>query len=84
MAQKTILQLEAEAITVARNHRMTANTVVPGLYVNTAQIRRLTDQQAIARALEEDPAVYAAYRAQHNARALIATLEAAGVQLRRG
>jgi len=35
----------------------------------------------VARALEADPEVYARYRAEHNARTLVNTLKAAGVQI---
>ena len=41
----------------------------------------LTKEQAIARALAADPEIYARYRAEHNARALVNTLRAAGVQI---
>jgi hypothetical protein len=41
----------------------------------------LTKEQAVARALEADPEVYGTYRKQHNARAILAGLEAAGVQI---
>jgi hypothetical protein len=40
-----------------------------------------TQEQAIARALEADPDVYARYRAEHNARVLVNTLRAAGIQI---
>ena len=41
----------------------------------------LTKEQAIARALAADPEIYARDRAEHNARALVNTLRAAGVQI---
>ena len=44
---------------------------------------RETKEQAFARLLDSDPEAYAAYRAQHNAGPMIATLEAAGVKIRR-
>ena len=42
-----------------------------------------TKEQAFARLIEANPDVYAAYRTQHNAQALVAALQAAGVQLRK-
>lgn len=42
-----------------------------------------TKEQAFARLLDSNPEAYAAYRAQHNAGPMIATLEAAGIKIRR-
>jgi hypothetical protein len=42
-----------------------------------------TKEQAFARLLVSDPEAYAAYRAQHNAAPMVATLEAAGIKIRR-
>ncbi len=53
---------------------------MPAMYVPGAAAA-LTKEQAIARALEADPEIYARYRAEHNARALVNTLRAAGVQI---
>lgn len=45
------------------------------------QNKGVTKEQAFAKMLEANPEVYAAYRTQHNAKALLASLEAAGIQL---
>jgi signal peptide peptidase SppA len=69
--------LEAEAATFARQNK---GTLVDNLYV-TGQSRGLTKEQATARALEANPEVYEAFRARHNAGALVRQLENAGYQL---
>ena len=53
---------------------------LPALYVPGA-IAAPTKEQAIARALEADPELYARYRAEHDARTLVNTLRAAGIQI---
>jgi len=42
-----------------------------------------TKEQAFSRLLECNPEVYASYRAQHNAKPLLATLKAAGLNIGR-
>jgi hypothetical protein len=79
METKTFKQIEAEAASIARSLR-NQSASLPALYVQ-GESCKLTKEQAIARALEADPAIYEAYRRQHNARALINTLKAAGVQI---
>jgi ClpP class serine protease len=72
-------ELEAQAVAFARqNHgQVTAAMYVPG---STA---KMTKERAYAQMLEEDPQLYEAYRNAHNARALVRTLEAAGIRLAR-
>ena len=72
-----VQELEAQATSFARQNRGQAT---PGMYVyGTAT--RVTKERAYSAMLEEHPEAYAAFRAQHNAKALVATLEAAGVRL---
>jgi signal peptide peptidase SppA len=72
-----VQELEAQSVALARQNRGQAT---PGLYVSgTATL--VTKERAYAQMLEEHPQAYAAFRAQHNAKGLIATLEAAGVRL---
>ncbi len=73
-----VAELEAQAQSFARQNR---GQVTPSLYVN-GSAAKVTKERAYAAMLEEHPEAYAAFRAQHNAKALIATLEAAGVRLR--
>ena len=79
MQTKTFKQLEAEAARDATVLKLRGASL-PGLYVPGAAAT-LTKEQAIARALEADPDVYARYRAEHNARTLVNTLRAAGIQI---
>ena len=81
METKTFKQLEAEAARDAAALKLRGASL-PALYVPGATAA-LTKEQAVARALEADPEVYAAYRAQHNARTIVRTLEAAGLRLAR-
>src|SRR5579875_2742647 len=73
-----VQELEAQAAALARQNR---GQVTPGLYVS-GSATKVTKERAYAQMLEEHPEAYAAFRAQHNAQGLIATLEAAGVRLR--
>ncbi len=73
-----VQELEAQAAALARQNR---NQVTPGLYVS-GSAAKVTKERAYAQMLEEHPEAYAAFRAQHNAKGLIATLEAAGIRLR--
>jgi hypothetical protein len=73
-----VQELEAQAVAFARQNR---GQVTPGLYVS-GSATKVTKERAYAAMLEEHPEAYAAFRAQHNARGLIATLEAAGIRLR--
>jgi signal peptide peptidase SppA len=73
-----VQELEAQAAALARQNR---SQITPGLYVS-GTATKVTKERAYAQMLEEHPEAYAAFRAQHNAQALIATLEAAGVRLR--
>jgi len=72
-----VQELEAQSVALARQNR---GQVTPGLYVS-GTATRVTKERAYAQMLEEHPEAYAAFRAQHNAKGLIATLEAAGVRL---
>jgi hypothetical protein len=76
---KTFKQIEVEAMrdAVALKFR---GASLPALYVPGA-IAAPTKEQAIARALEADPELYARYRAEHDARTLVNTLRAAGIQI---
>jgi hypothetical protein len=76
---KTFKQIETEAASDAHALKFRGASL-PGLYVPGAATAP-TKEQAIARALEADPEVYARYRAEHNARSLVNTLRAAGVQI---
>jgi len=73
-----VAELEAQAQSFARQNR---GQVTPSMYVN-GSTARVTKERAYAAMLEEHPEAYAAFRAQHNAKGLIATLEAAGIRLR--
>jgi phosphopantothenate synthetase len=79
METKTFKQLEAEAARDAAALKFRGANL-PGLYV-PGTTAALTKEQAVARALEADPEVYARYRAEHNARTLVNTLRAAGIQI---
>jgi len=74
-----VQELEAQAVSFARQNRGQATH---GMYVNGVATR-VTKERAYASMLEEHPEAYAAFRAQHNAKGLIATLEAAGIRLAR-
>jgi signal peptide peptidase SppA len=74
-----VQELEAQAISFARQNRGQATA---GLYVS-GTTAKVTKERAYAQMLEDHPEAYAAFRAQHNAKGLIATLEAAGVRLAR-
>lgn len=74
-----VQELEAQSIAFARQNRGQATS---GLYVS-GTATKVTKERAYAQMLEEHPEAYAAFRAQHNAKGLIATLEAAGVRLAR-
>jgi hypothetical protein len=69
--------IEAEAVAFARQN---ANQETPNLYV-VGGSTKMTKERAAAQMLEANPAAYAAFRAQHNAKGLVATLEAAGYKL---
>ena len=74
-----VQELEAQAVSFARQNR---SQVTAGLYV-AGTATKVTKERAYAQMLEEHPEAYAAFRAQHNAKGLIATLEAAGIRLAR-
>lgn len=73
-----VQELDAQAAAFARQNR---TQLTPGLYVS-GSATKVTKERAYAQMLEEHPEAYAAFRAQHNAKGLIATLEAAGFRLR--
>ena len=79
METKTFKQIEVEAARDAQALKFRGASL-PALYVPGA-VAAPTKEQAIARALETDPDAYARYRAEHNARALVNTLRAAGVEI---
>ena len=74
----SLQELEAQATGYARQNR---GKETPNLYAESGTTK-LTKERAYAQMLEEHPEVYGAFVAQHNAKGLIATLEAAGVRLR--
>jgi signal peptide peptidase SppA len=71
-----VQELEAQATQFARQNRM---TVTAGMYVAGAETR-VTKERAYAAMLEEHPEAYAQFRNRHNAKPLLATLEAAGIR----
>jgi hypothetical protein len=79
MQTKTFKELEVEAARDAQVLKFRGANL-PGLYV-PGTTATLTKEQAVARALEADPDVYARYRAEHNARTLVNALRAAGIQI---
>ena len=74
-----IQEVEAQAVAFARQNRGQVST---GLYVSGSDTK-ITKERSYALMLEEHPEAYAAFRSQHNAKALVATLEAAGIRLAR-
>ncbi len=74
-----VAELEAQATSFARQNRGQATQA---MYVNGVTTK-VTKERAYAAMLEEHPEAYAAFRAQHNAKGLIGTLEAAGIRLAR-
>ena len=71
--------LEAQAIALARQNRGQVNEPV---YV-AGSTAPASKERIFAAMLEAQPEAYAAFRAQHNAKVLVAQLEAAGVRLTR-
>jgi hypothetical protein len=78
-SKQEMAALESLATSYARQNR---GQVTRALYVSGSEAR-VTKERAYAAMLEEQPEAYAAYRAAHNARGLVATLEAAGIRLAR-
>jgi capsid assembly protease len=74
-----VQELEAQAVSFAHQNR---GQVTGAMYV-TGTATKVTKERAYAAMLEEHPEAYASYRAQHNAKGLVATLEAAGIRLAR-
>jgi hypothetical protein len=76
-AKQAMDRLTSEATAFARANRFTeaSNLYVPGKRKGT------TPEQAVASALENNPEIYGQYRARHNAKALIAQLQGAGVSV---
>jgi len=77
---QALQRIEAEAAATARQNR---GQMTPAMYVDGGHQVRMTKERAYAAALEADPESYEAYRAQHNAAAIIAQLERAGIRLAR-
>jgi hypothetical protein len=76
-AYQQLERLQTEATAFSRsNRRVEANN----LYVEGKRAGT-TPEQAFASALEANPEVYAEYRDRHNATALIAQLQKAGVRI---
>jgi capsid assembly protease len=71
-----IQDIETQAEALARQNRGNSMRNLYGFGESP-----MTKERAYAQALEANPEAYAAYRAQHNARTLVATLEAAGYRL---
>jgi len=72
-----VQELEAQAVTFARQSR---GQVSNGLYVS-GTATKVTKERAYAAMLEEHPEAYEAYRNQHNAAALVRTLQSAGIRI---
>ncbi len=81
MQVKTFREIEVEAARDAQALKFRGASL-PGLYVPGA-IAAPTKERAIAAYYESNPQAYAEYRNQHNARGMVATLEAAGIRLAR-
>jgi hypothetical protein len=73
-----IQKIEAEAAVMVRENSFKTTS---GVYVPSER-RGLTREQAFAAAMESRPELYADYRRQHNAAAIVAQLEAAGITIR--
>ena len=74
-----VQELEAQAVAFSRQNR---GQVTPGMYV-VGTATKITKERAYAAMLEEHPEAYEQFRSRHNAKGLIATLEAAGIRLAR-
>lgn len=81
MQVKSFKEVEIEAARDAQALKFRGASL-PGLYVPGATAAP-TKERAIASYYESNPEAYAAYRRQHNAGHVIATLEAAGIRLAR-
>ncbi len=81
MQVKTFKEIEIEAARDAQALKFRGASM-PGLYVPGATAAP-TKERAIASYYECNPEAYAEYRRRHNAQAVIATLEAAGIRLAR-
>ena len=80
--EKSKQELEALDMLAASYARQNRGQVTQALYVPGSE-SRVTKERAYAAMLEEQPEAYAAFRAAHNAKVLVATLEAAGIRLAR-
>jgi len=78
-SKQEMAALESLATSYAGQHR---GQVTQTSYVPSSEAR-VTKERAYAAMLEEQPEAYAAFRAAHNAKGIVATLEAAGVRLAR-
>ena len=71
----SVIDKEADGLVRQAHGQMT-----PNLYVQGATCK-MTKERAFAQMLEENPDVYEAYRAAHDAAPLLAKLERAGIRL---
>ena len=78
--QRPLQQIETEAAAFAARHR---GQMTPAMYVDGGHQVRMTKERAYAAMLEDHPEAYEEFRNKHNAGAIIATLERAGVRLAR-
>jgi hypothetical protein len=77
MQQSLLRGIDAAAEAIMRQNR---GQLTPNLYADVGQ-SKMTKERAYAQFLEDSPEVYEQYRAQHNARPIVATLEAAGLRV---
>jgi len=75
-------EMEAVEMLATSYARQRRGQVTQALYVPGSEAR-VTKERAYAAMLEEQPEAYAAFRFAHNAKVIVATLEAAGVRLPR-
>jgi len=80
--EKSKQELEALDMLAASYARQNHGRLTQAMYVPGNEAR-VTKERAYAAMLEEQPEAYAAFRAAHNAKVLVATLEAAGIRLAR-
>jgi len=81
---RAVVRKERETM-ITHSNGKTAAAAMQNLEREAAVFARqnhITKEQAVAQALEDNPEVYAAYRANHNAAPLVAQLEAAGIKFR--
>ncbi len=66
----------------ARVMQQSGGRLTPNLYSPNGETK-MTKERAYAAMLEENPEAYEAFRREHNAKAIVTTLEAAGIRIAR-